>query len=253
MTIKLRKHELPIACSMIETARRIRPRRDGSHLYQQYFLFWTAFNNIYTTIAQQNGIRTRIKMNDDGSVVTFPNGNVNIPEVEIVSEKEQIRLAFQEFNDDLKHALIRHKGTEYFINRIPYWQGRPIEYDACGQRVNGVINVNRTCDIQYPVWSPVDFQYYEEYLKNPDNEENRNFLGLQIIFLLYTIRNNFMHGGKEFDDSKDINVIENALPMLELVVSYFFNDYYSKQSRWGDAWSRLPTLREQAGPLGSDF
>jgi len=206
---------------MIAAARRIRPRRDGNHPFEQYFLFWTAFKNIYTTIAHRKGRRTHIKENDDGSIVTIANGNVNIPEVVIVSEREQIRLALPEFADDLKHTLILHEGTEYFVGRIPYWQGIQIEYDAFGQRVNGVINVNYTSDSQYPVWSPIDIQHYEEYLVNPNNEENRNFLTSQIVDLLYTVRKNFMYGGKKFDDANDISVVENALPMLELIVSSF--------------------------------
>ena len=221
MTTIFQRYELPIAYSMIAAARRIRPRRDGQHPFEQYFLFWTAFNNIYTTIAHSKGCRTKIKENDDGSIVTIANGNVNIPEVVKVSEGEQIRIAFQEFDDDLKHTLILHKGTEYFLGRIPFWQGIKIEFDGFGQRVNGVINVNYTSDSQYPVWSPIDFQHYEEYLKNPDNRENRDFLARQIVDLLFTIRINFMLGSKRFDDAYDIAVVENALPMLELIVMSF--------------------------------
>jgi hypothetical protein len=207
---------------MIAAARRIRPRRDGSHPFQQYFLFWAAFNNIYTSIAHSKGLRTQIIVNDDGSIVRIANGNVNIPEVVIVSEREQIHLSLQEFKDDLKHTLIHHQGTEYFAGRIPYWQGKPIEYDAFGQKVNGVINVNYTSDSQYPVWSPIDFQHYEDYLDNPDNQDNRSFLARQIVDLLHTIRINLMHGGKKkFDDANDIKVVEHALPMLELIVTSF--------------------------------
>jgi hypothetical protein len=207
---------------MIESARRIRPRRDGSHPFQQYFLFWTAFNNIYTTIAYGKGLRIQLKENEDGSIVRIANGNVKIPEVITVSEREQIHLALQEFDHDLKHTLILHQGTKYFVGRIPYWQGKPIEYDAVGQKINGVINVNHTIDSQYPVWSPIDFQHYEEYLEDPDNEENRNFLAGQIVDLLHTIRRNFMHGGKKkFDDANDIKVVEHALPMLESIVTSF--------------------------------
>jgi len=221
MTTIFQRYEIPIAYTMIAAARRIRPRRDGRHPFEQYFLFWTAFNNIYTTIADSKGRRTHIKVNDDGSIATIANGNVNIPEVVLVSEREQIRLAFQEFDDDLKHTLILHAGTKYFVGRIPYWGGTQIEYDAFGQKVNGVINVNYTSDSQYPVWSPIDFQHYEEYLENHNNEENRNFLTRQIVDLLYTIRKNIMHGGKRFDDANDNTVVENALPMLELIVMSF--------------------------------
>jgi hypothetical protein len=206
---------------MIAAARRIRPRRDGRHPFEQYFFFWTAFNNIYTTIAHSKGCRTRIKRDDDGSIVTVANGNVNIPQVVIVPDRDQIHLAFQEFPDDLKHTLILHKGTEYFVGRIPAWQGVQIEYDALGQRVNGVINVNYTSDSQYPVWSPIDLQHYEEYLENPDDRENRDFLARQIVDLLHTIRKNMMHGGRKLDDANDIAVVANALPMLELIVTSF--------------------------------
>ncbi|MGB3701120.1 MAG: hypothetical protein WA997_07610 [Anaerolineales bacterium] len=221
MTTKFQRYEIPIAYSMIAAAKRIRPRRDGRHPFEQYFLYWTAFNNIYSVIAQSKGCRNQLKENEDGSIVTIANGNVNIPEVEVVSEREQIGLAFQEFDHDLKHTLILHEGTKYFASRIPYWQGTQIEYDAFGQRVNGVINVDYTSDSQYPVWSPIDFQYYEEYLENPENEENRTFLARQIVDLLFTVRKNFMHAGKKFDDANDIKVVENSLPMLELIVTSF--------------------------------
>jgi hypothetical protein len=58
-------------------------------------------------------------------------------------------------------------------------------------------------------------------LENPNNEENRDFLARQIVDLLYTIRMNFMHGGKRFDDANDITVVQHALPMLELIVTSF--------------------------------
>ena len=221
MATKLQRHEIPVAYSMIAVARRIRPRRDGGHLFEQFFLFWTAFSNIYKAIALRKGCRTRIKKRDDGSVVTTADGNVNIPEVVRVGEREQIGLALQEFDDDLKHSLILHPGTRYFVDRTPYWQGTQIEHDAFGQRVNGVINLGHTSDSQYPVWSPIDFQYYEEYLANPDDEKHRSFLAGQIVHLLYTIRENLVHRSQRFDDANDISVVENALPMLELIVTSF--------------------------------
>ena len=221
MTPKFQRHEMPIAYSMIAAARRIRPRRDGMHPFEQYFLFWTAFNNIYTTIAEREGVRPHLEFDEDGSIVTSANGSVNIPKVVEVSEREQILLALREFDAALKQALILHEGTEYFLRRRPYWQGKAIEQDALGQRVNGVINVHYTSDSQYPVWSPIDVERYEAYLENPEDEAKRDFLAEQIVGLLHTIRDNFMHGGKKFDDANDIKVVENALPMLELIVTSF--------------------------------
>jgi len=212
---------LPVASSMLENAARIRPRRDGGELFQRYYLYWTAFNNIYTVIAGRKGLQFRIKKQDNGSIITFPNGNVNIPAVETISEKKQIHLVIPEMETEFKHALILHESTRYFVNRIPFWQGRQVESDAFGQRLNGVINVKYTSDSRYPIWSPIDVKYYREYLEKPDDDDKRDFLTGQVLDLLYTVRNNLMHGGKALDDSNDLDVMRNALPLLELIVDYF--------------------------------
>jgi hypothetical protein len=221
MTTKFPRHELPLAYAMIENARRVRPRRDAGHLYQKYFLLWTAFNSIYTTIAHRHGLRTRIMEDEHGDIIRIPNGNVSIPKVGVVSEIKQIFLSMDQIDEDLKHNLITHQSTEYFVNRIPAWDGIKIEFDSLGQKVNGVINVDYTSDHQNPVWSPIDTQFYQEYFENPDDKENRDFLARQVVDLLLTIRLNLMHGGKRFDDANDINVVENALPMLEMIVYSF--------------------------------
>jgi hypothetical protein len=221
MTVKLQSHEIPFAYAMLATAARMRPRRDGSHLYQKYYLYWSAFDNIYTTIADRKGISSRIKEDDQGAVVTLPNGNVNIPEVIVVNEREKLDIAIAELDANLMHVLITHQGTRFFLNRIPYWRGAEIEFDAFGQRVNGIINVNYTSDRQYPVWSPIDIQFYQDYLENPGDQDNKRFLARQIVDLLYTVRLNLMQGSRKLDDANDINVIENALPLLELIVISF--------------------------------
>ncbi|MGD2157140.1 MAG: hypothetical protein PVG14_09130 [Anaerolineales bacterium] len=221
MNVTFKRHELPMAYSMIAAANRIKPRRDGRHPIDKFFLLWTAFNSIYTTIAHHRGHSPQLMVSDDGTIETHTNGNVKIPEVRKVSEREQIHLALEEFDDQLKHELILHESTKFFVSRTPYWQGKPIEHDAFGQRVNGVINVNYTTSSDYPIWSPVDPQIYEGYLENPDNEADRDFLSGQIVDLLYTVRDNLMHFGRKFDDSNDLAVFEKALPPLEIIVASF--------------------------------
>ena len=206
---------------MIAAAHRVRPRRDGQHPYQEYFYLWTAFNNIYSALASREGLETQLKLNADGSVVTYTNGNVKIPEVVEVDERDLVQAAARACDDEIKHHLVLHESTKFFVYRVPYWQGQKIEYDAFGQLVNGVVNVSCTTDSQYPVWSPVDVQYYEAYLDNPADETNRNFLVQQIVELLHTVHKNLMHSSKKFDDTNDIAVIKNALPLLELIVSSF--------------------------------
>lgn len=218
---KFQQHELPYAYSMIAAAERIRPRRDGMHHFQKYFYLWTAFDNIYTTLAHRQGLSTQLIRGNDGTVLTVPNGNVNIPQVQKISQEEQIYLAVDEFGDELKHRLIVHKSTKFFLERIPSWDGIKIEFDALGQRINGVINVNHTCDPDYPIWSPVDIQFYEQYSAHPDDEDCRDFLVLQVVDLLYTVRSNQIHAGRKLDDANDISVVENALPLLEMIVTWF--------------------------------
>ena len=178
-------------------------------------------NAIYTTIARRQGLKNQLIKNEDGSIATRENGHVNIPEVEAASEREQLHLCVNEFDDQLKHTLITHQSTKYFLNRTPYWDGEKIEIDAFGQRVNGVLNVNHTTSREYPVWSPIDIQYYEAYLENPEDEETRDFLVKQIVELLYTVRNIFMFGGRKLDDANNLSVPENALPLLEMIVNSF--------------------------------
>ncbi len=221
MATILKPNEVPIAYSMIAAAKRVKPRRDGQHPYQKYFFLWTAFSNIYSAVAEREGLKTSLKYNQDGSVATYVNGNVKIPEVEQVNERDQLRAAVRALDDEMKHSLVGHESSGFFVNRVPYWQGVKIEHDAFGQRVNGVINVRYTTDSKYPVWSPVDRQYHEEYLDNPQVEETRDFLAGQIVDLLFTVHKNLMHNSKKFDDSNDISVIKHALPLLESIVMYF--------------------------------
>lgn len=221
MTSGFKRHELPIAYSMIDAANRVRPRRDGQHPFNKFFLLWTAFNDIYNLIAARAGLSTQLQVDEDGTVETYTNGNVKIPKVIPVSESEQIDLAIQELDRELKHSLIMHECTVFFLHRTPYWQGKPIEIDAFGQKVNGVLNINYTTRADYPVWSPIDHQIYDAYLANPDHDENRDFLARQIVKLLHTVRMNLVHFNKSFDDGNDIAVAQNALPLLEIIVSAF--------------------------------
>jgi len=206
---------------MIDAANRIRPRRDGRHPFDKFFLLWVAFKQIYSSIALNAGLSTQLVIGEDGTIETYPNGHVNIPKVIPVRENEQIHLAVSEMDNGLKNKLILHESTRFFFERIPYWQGKPIKQDALGQRVNGVIIIGDTTSFEYPVWSPIDVQIFEAYLADPENQDQREFLARQIIDLLYTVSKNLIHFSNSFDDSNDISVAQNALPLIELIVAAF--------------------------------
>jgi hypothetical protein len=144
-----------------------------------------------------------------------------MPRVTNVSERDQIELAVGEFDNSLKHALIAHPDTAYFVDRIPRWRGRLIHQDVNGQKLNRVINVNYTTSDEYPVWSPIDIHDYHLYIQNPNDDDLQFSLVSQIVEVLYTIRNNLRHGGKRFDDRNDQDMVAHAIPLLELIVSSF--------------------------------
>jgi hypothetical protein len=219
--VRFQPLDLPIAYSMVTAAKRLKKQNNSQHPYQKFFYYWAAFNNIYTTIAYSGNRSTMLKKRPDGTIERQMNGNVQIPKVKRVNEQEQIAMAFAEFDDELKHYLIVHESTEFFAKRTPSWQGRKITKDAIGQRLNGVLNVNYTVDKDYPVWSPIDLQTYSQYIANPKDSGARTFLAKQIVNLLYTVRCNLMHGDKRFDDRNDLTVVENALPLLAMIVSAF--------------------------------
>ena len=221
MAKKLNTNEIPIAYAMIAAAKRVRPRRDGGHPYQQYFFLWSAFVSIYEALAEGQGLKPQLKRNEDGSIITREAGNVNIPQVELIDEHEQIMLAASAFSPELRHNLITHESIHFFAHRIPYWQGKPLERDAWGQKLNGVINVKYTLDRQYPVWSPIDLQSYQDCIQNPEQSNSRDFLVGQIVDLLHTVRKNLVTIADKFDDSNDIAVVTHALPLLELIVASF--------------------------------
>lgn len=212
----LAQYEIQVAYSMVELAR-LSPQP-----FQEFMCYWTAFNNIYTTLAEQKGFGARLKTQADGAIKTRVNGSVQIPEAEqALSERKEIELAFDEFDESLKHNLLSHQNFVFFVSRIPMWRGRRIEFDSSGQRLNGVINVKYTVNDKYPVWSPIDCQAHERYINGHPEKDDLNLLTKQLLFVLYIVRNNTFHGGKRADDSNDREVIEKALPLLKMIVEHF--------------------------------
>lgn len=213
--------DLPFAYAILAAAGRLKPRRDGRHPVEKFFLTWMAFDAIYSAVARRNGVMTELVTAPDGTVATTPNGSVRIPEVLPVSARQQIGQVLGELDGSLKDSLIAHPSTPYFAGRVPFWQGKKIAQDAMGQKLNGVIHVTHTTSAAYPVWSPIDNQVLERYLAAPNNAEERDFLTGQIVDLLYTIRENLSQVGSVFDDANDIAVYEHALPLLEMIVTAF--------------------------------
>ena len=213
--MRLHRLDIPVAISFLQLARKtVQP-------FQEFICYWTAFNNIYAVIADMKGVRPTLQLGANNQVRTGAANGVRIARVKVPTEKEQIGLAFDQFEDELKHSLIMHKAASFFVYRTPQWRGQDLKEDALGQRINGVLKVGRTVNAKYPSWSPIDTALYEKYMSGIQPAEARNALSKQILDVLYTVRNNLVHGSKAVDDANNRDVIENALPLLRMIVQSF--------------------------------
>lgn len=120
--------------------------------------------------------------------------------------------------------LVERQSTRYFVYRTPKWRGVSIESDVSGQTLNGVINVGRTVDQKYLVWSPIETKLYERYFTESLGPHERQELADQILHVIYTVRNNLFHGGKRTDDANDVDVVSRALPLLRMIVEDFLDE-----------------------------
>jgi hypothetical protein len=219
----LGEHEVPVAKSVMQWLGRTNITSSDEDIFIKYILLWIAFNNIYVTLANTQGIQRKPEMNKkDNSPKTIKNGSVLLPKMSHVTERAQIDVAFDYLNDNFKERLIGHNNTKFFVNRKPRWNFQEFQYDNKGQRVNGVINLGYTYSEDHISWSPIDIEKYEQFIAGEMSVSTIDCLAKQILYLLYTIRNNIFHGGKRFDDANDRKVVEKAIPLLDLVVKYFY-------------------------------
>lgn len=204
--------EIPIAVSMKKLAVK------GNHPFQKYFCYWIAFNNIYSLIGEKKGRNVRLDTDKvNGNPKMYEIWSYKFPKVNIPSERKLIKKAINELSNETKHNLISHPNTKIFVERLPV--GVEDQYDSQGQFINGVLNVTRTINGSFPVWSPIDKCAYDRYVSGDSSD--RDILAEQIVIMLYVIRNNLVHGSKNPTEANDIDVVKNATPLLEIIVQSF--------------------------------
>lgn len=209
--MKFHEIEIPVAVSMLSLADRI------DHPFQRYFCYWAAFNNIYTLVAERRGLTASFALDRNRQRKTEQKWTYTFPKVNVPSEHAQISEAITQLDSQTKHSLISHPNIPFFVERQP--QGVHSKFDATGQEINGVLNVNRTVNPQAPIWSPINRQEYQKFISG--DHSGQDILTEQIVFMMYAIRNNLLHGSKSPGEENDMNVVENALPLLELLVTAF--------------------------------
>ena len=192
------------------------------HPFANYMNYWIAFNNCYVFLWNADGKNvTQLKI-ENGGISTKPNGSVLIPQVTgQPTEKQQIENAFSHLNEKFKIALIKSPAMHFFVNRTPKLASyKPIEHDANGQKLNGVLDMAKTIDENHPVWRPIDRDAYERFRKGGRAKNDTDLLAEQILWLLYAVRNNLFHGSKAANDATDKEVVENASSLLTMILEY---------------------------------
>jgi hypothetical protein len=206
--------QIPIAISLIQLA------RTTNEPFQEFICYWSAFNNIYAVLADSKGINAKIVMKNGQTQFTNIHG-IQMARVKPAKETEQIDLAFSQIKDDTKHCLLLHSATRFFVYRTPRWRERELKRDAKGQRLNGVLNVSRTINADYPIWSPIDTLLYEAYMSGTQTPGICGSLSKQLLEVLYTVRCNLVHGSKSAGDENDKEVVSQALALLKMIVASF--------------------------------
>jgi len=210
--------QFQLAIAMVRLVEKRRPSELDP--LEQYMCYWVGFNNICVTIANEQGCRPAL-LTSGGRPQLERVGDFSMPKVRLPEEHERLEAVNKVLSPRLKEKLILHRSTRFFVNRLPRFDGEELTVDARGQRLNGVLNIERTVDAANPVWCPIDQALYYAYLDGERTGERADKLGREILAVLLSVGKNRFHGGKRTDDASIRNVVEHALPLLKEVVNSF--------------------------------
>ncbi|MBN2389710.1 MAG: hypothetical protein JXR84_03230 [Anaerolineae bacterium] len=183
-----------------------------------YLCYWAAFTNIYAALAAQQGVRPHFGLHKNGTLRTRRVGTLKMAEIDPPAERELLDKACVGLDTALKHKLITHTSTRFFVQRTPVWRGKSIAVDRARQRLNGVLDMRCTFDARYPLWRPIDAALYARYIRSKDtgpvDEEAQNVLARQILDVLQTVAHNLLYSSAPTRDENAPAVIEHALALL---------------------------------------
>jgi hypothetical protein len=214
------KAEVGIARAMVELGRQA--ARHPEQRASAYLCYWAAFTNIYAILAAQQGARPHFGLHKNGTLRTRRVGTLKMAEVDPPSEGELLDKACAGLDATLKHKLITHASTRFFVQRTPVWHGKNIAVDGARQCLNGVLDMRCTFDARYPLWRPIDAALYARYVRAGDAEpagaETQNVLARQILDVLYTVAHNLLYSSTPTRDENAPAVIDHALALLSGLV-----------------------------------
>lgn len=173
-----------------------------------------AFNNIYARLAEGTVNAPSLL---HGRVESY--GTIQIPKVNAKSERGRIVSAVLTLTQAEQHAIIDNQDTRFFLYRCPEWRYVDNAQVPRPQVMNGVLNMTYSIATNQYIWTPIDPIYYNRYIAAPA-QPDRSELIRQISLVLYTIRNNTFHGGKEAGDENAQEVLDHAYSLLRQIVDF---------------------------------
>ena len=195
MTLRMELYEVPVAASVLQSAKWLVEQNRDFDPSLVFLWYWAAFNNIYTTYADKPEFCKKPR-----------------------EERDMIKRAIEGFDTELRRDLIKHESTKFFVNRTPRWWDQTIEKGKDGRKLNGVLNVGYTTSPENPKCHCIDIKKYTACMAGTADSAAVSQLSRQIVLVLYGVRNNLFHGGKRYDDANDKEVLENAIPLLKMIV-----------------------------------
>ncbi len=127
----------------------------NEHPLQAYLCTWIALDNLIRVVARHSGIKPQFRLRKNGTLQMMEVGDIKMPDVHAPKRDHMLAAVIGKVDIPIKHALIAHPSVEYFVNRTPTFENRTVKSDQRGQQLNGVMDVCRTMDVRYPIWSPI--------------------------------------------------------------------------------------------------
>jgi len=212
--------DFPVVSGMMRLA-----GRSTRNYFSKYMCLWSAFNNIYQYLSGQDGFGSELLYDSNNKLRTKEINGYLMPMVKTDSETDLILRAINKLDSEQIKEWLELPEVSFFVNRTPEsakGECHPEKagcFDTNGQRINGMLNRTHTVNPLYPVYAPIDMEKYESFLNG--DLTSIDLLSKQLVMLLYTVRNNLMHGNKMVSSDNDSEVVRKAYPILEQLLGYF--------------------------------
>ncbi|HEY4312833.1 MAG TPA: hypothetical protein VGN12_25510 [Pirellulales bacterium] len=203
--MKFDRIEAPVAFSMVDHLDH--PTQQPTCVFARYACCWMAFNNIYF-VALRGKLATNPKYCQDRKPHEMP------------SEKCHLTFIASQIVPGVLQQVIESPSFEFFLTRRPTSLHGNVP-DIQGVPPNGVTNIARSIYANVPKVSGLDRTIAGRVGTKNQLATDEGAVAAELVMMLYTIRNNMFHGGKEFDDPNANEVLREAYVILRNIVDSF--------------------------------